>query len=371
MLSHVQHPSAARRGLGILLMAWMLVVIGTACGTLASTSVSATPSVVAPASATPIGAQLTEAPGSASAAPTEMPTKVGFAVTLTPEPAQATTAPKPSAPTGRIAYTIVTGREPRFFAIWVANANGSNQHQILTHGQWPTFSPDGKQIAYFGRPEGKSEGLYIANSDGGNAMGPLAISPGVCCLDWSRDGNWIVYVMSGKPSDPGGPIWKLKVDGMFQTRVDLKLQGNGPAFSPDNKQIVYSGGLPNTTVLGLMLVSADGGVPRQITTDNGGNAQWSPRGDRIVYQARDSVGMQVFTINPDGSGKRQLTHGKSNDGQPVWSRDGGSIFWRSDQNGTAWAIYVMNADGSSPHKLIDNTPPDPDLWGWESLSAGP
>jgi Tol biopolymer transport system component len=313
----------------------------------------------------------------AAVTPPAEPTKFALAVSPTPEPAARATntlAPvaRPSAPTGKFAYTIVTGREPKFFTIWVANANGSNPHQILTHAQWPTFSPDGKQIAYFGRPEGKSEGLYIANSDGGGAIGPLVISPGFCCMNWSRDGAWIVYALSSRANEPGGPLWKVKVDGVFQTRVDLRVNGNGPAFSPDSKQIVFSGGLPNTNTLGLMLVSAEGGAPRQITTDNGGNADWSPRGDKIVYQARDNANaIQVYTVNPDGSGKRQLTHGKSNDGQPTWSRDGGSIFWRSDQNGTAWAIYVMNADGTNARKLIDNASPNQDLWGWESLSSAP
>ena len=193
-------------------------------------------------------------------------------------------------------------------------------------------------------------------------------------MNWSRDGNWIVYANTLRPQlgQPGGPLWKIKVDGAFQTRVDLRVEGNGPAFSPDSKQIVYSGGLPNTNSLGLMIVSADGGAPRQITTDNGGNADISPHGDKIVYQASDNTGhRQVFVINADGSGKKQLTHGSSNDGQPAWSRDGGSIFWRSDQNGTAWAVYVMNADGTNPRKLIDNAVPDQDLWGWESLSAAP
>jgi TolB protein len=109
-----------------------------------------------------------------------------------------------------------------------------------------------------------------------------------------------------------------------------------------------------------------------LTTDHGGNADCSPRGDQIVYQVPDNAGhRQVFVINANGSGKKQLTRGASNDGQPTWSRDGGSIFWRSDQNGTAWAIYVMNADGTNPRKLIDNAIPDQDLWGWESLSAAP
>jgi Tol biopolymer transport system component len=122
----------------------------------------------------------------------------------------------------------------------------------------------------------------------------------------------------------------------------------------------------------LIVVPASGGAPRQLTKDNGGNADWSPHGDKIVYQAVDEGGhLQVYVVNTDGSGKKALTHGRSNDGQPVWSRDGGSVFWRSDQNGTAWAIYVMNADGSNARKLIDNAVPNQDLWGWESLSVAP
>lgn len=263
----------------------------------------------------------------------------------------------------------MTGAEPKFHFIYVANADGSGARQILDHAQWAALSPDGKRIAYFGRPEGKSEGLYIADANGGGAE-PAVLDPGVCCINWSRDGNWVVYTVSPRPKQPGGPIYTLKVDGVYKTIVALGVDGNGPAFSPDGKQVVYAGCIPNTNNCGLAIVPAGGGAPRQITTDNGGNADWGPRG--IVYQASDGAGhKQIFFVNPDGSGKKQLTNGKSNDGQPAWSRDGNSIFWRSDQNGTAWAIYVMNADGTNPRRLINNVAPDPDFWGWESLSVGP
>jgi len=350
----------------------------TACGSTTLTSAPPVPSLVLPTLVSPSAPTLAPTLVSAptTSAPTEIPTKVAFVVTPTREPTRApgtlTLSPKPSAPTGRIAYSVVTGNEPKFFTLWVANANGTQPRQILTHALWPTFSPDGKQIAFFGRPEGKSEGLYIANADGGGVTGPHIVGPGVCCMNWSPDGNWIVYANSPRPNRPGGPIAIVKMDGTFKTIVNLGVDGNGPAFSPDGKQVVFSGCLPNTNTCGLMIVPTSGGAPRLITTDNGGNADWSPRGDKIVYQASDGAGhTQVFVVNPDGSGKRQLTRGTSNDGQPVWSRDGSAIFWRSDQNGAAWAIYVMNADGSSPRKLIDGVPPHPDLWGWESLSVAP
>ncbi len=359
---------------GILLVAIALGLV--ACGPATPTRPPESPIVATPAQPTPI---ITQPTAVVSVAPTVSPptaTKFAIAVesptaTRAPNPTASPTTPKPAVLTGRIAYGVVTGEAPKFHTGWIANADGSGAHQILTHAQWLALSHDGSRVAYLGRPEGGSAGLYIANSDGSTRV--LAVNDaGVCCIKWSRDGTWIVYAVSLKPNQPGGDIFKVKVDGVFKTIVPLGVVGNGPAFSPDGKQVVYSGSLPGRSTLGLMIVSADGGTPRQVTTENGGNADWSPRGDKIVYQAADDAGhRQLFVVNPDGSGKKQLTAGKSNDGQPAWSRDGSAIFWRSDQNGTAWAIYVMNADGTKPRKILDNVPPEPNLWGWESLSVGP
>ncbi len=358
---------------------WIIVIVAlSACSTATSTPAP----TIAGAAPTTIGVAPAETPSAPATAPTNIPpptvpitatslpaaTATSAAPPPKPTPTQVGATAKPSAPTGKIAYSVVTGEAPKFHTVWVANADGSNPHQIMTHAYWPALSPDGKQIAYLGRPEGQSEGLYLGEVGGKGTL--LVIHPGVCCISWSRDGNWIVYVQSNKANQPGGAIFMLKVDGFYKTIVNLGVEGNGPAFSPDGKQIVFSGCVPNTSTCGLMTVATSGGASRIITRDNGGNADWSARG--IVYQSNDSANnRQVFFINPDGTGRKQLTSGKSNDGQPVWSRDGEAIFWRSDQNGTAWAIYVMNADGTHQRKLVDNIPPDPNLWGWESLSIAP
>jgi hypothetical protein len=296
------------------------------------------------------------------------------APTRTPRPATAIPPPKPAVLSGKFAFDVYLGADYKLRTIQFATVTSSGGAQILTGASWPAFSPDGSRIAYFHW----ADGLYIANVDGGGATGPLVISPGICCLNWSRDGKYVVYANSSKANQPGGPISMLRVDVVFNPNspaiTPLNVNGNGPAFSPDGKQIVFSGCLPNTNTCGLIIAPTDGsGATRVLTRDNGGNASWSPDGKRIVYQATDDANnRQVFEISADGSGARkQLTNGKSNDGEPAWSHDGGSILWRSDQNGTQWAIMVMNADGSNPRKLISNAPADPNLWGWQSISAAP
>jgi hypothetical protein len=308
-------------------------------------------------------------------------TRTATVAAKTPKPATvaAPAPPKQTALSGKFAFDVYRGADYKLRTIEFATVSSNGGAQILTNASWPAFSPDGSRIAYFHW----ADGLYIANSDGGGATGPLVISPGICCLNWSRDGKYVVYANSPIPNSagspkPGGPISTIRVDVAFNPSnpaiTPLNVSGTGPAFSPDGKQIVYSGGPANTNTLGLVISPTDGsGTMRVLTRDNGGNAAWSPDGKRIVYQATDDAGnRQVFVINADGSGARkQLTNGKSNDGAPTWSHDGGSILWRSDQNGTQWAIYVMNADGSNPRKLIANAPADPNLWGWEPITVAP
>ncbi|MCL4394709.1 MAG: hypothetical protein M1482_07885 [Chloroflexi bacterium] len=157
------------------------------------------------------------------------------------------------------------------------------------------------------------------------------------------------------------------------TTIQELLPGSfNPAWAPDGNRIVYVSTKPNTNSSGLFVYDLAAQTATMITTDGGSNPQWSPRGDKIVYQAGGNPA-NVFEVNPDGSGMKQLTAGKSNDIQPTWSSDGSYVFWRSDQDGKGWAIYRMRSDGSDKRLLINDTPPDQsEKWGGrESLSAGP
>jgi dipeptidyl aminopeptidase/acylaminoacyl peptidase len=63
----------------------------------------------------------------------------------------------------------------------------------------------------------------------------------------------------------------------------------------------------------------------------------------------------VYTINPDGTGLRQLTHVGATQaaGAPDWSPVGDKIVYESNQTGD-YRIWVMNADGSGQTRLADD-----------------
>jgi Tol biopolymer transport system component len=67
---------------------------------------------------------------------------------------------------------------------------------------------------------------------------------------------------------------------------------------------------------------------------------------------------EIFMIQADGTGERNLTNNPANDVNPSWSPDGSRLTFSSDRDGI-YSIYVMNADGSNVRRLT--TPQSPNL----------
>jgi Tol biopolymer transport system component len=71
---------------------------------------------------------------------------------------------------------------------------------------------------------------------------------------------------------------------------------------------------------------------------------------------------QLYSINPDGTGLRQLTHVPEGAAafDPDWSPDGRRIAFASDLSGQP-RLYVMNRDGSHQHLVFRDQPDYNDL----------
>lgn len=77
---------------------------------------------------------------------------------------------------------------------------------------------------------------------------------------------------------------------------------------------------------------------------------WSPDGRTIVFVSwRDGNG-EVYAMDADGSGPRNLTQHPAKDVRPAWSPDGRSIAFVSRRDGQS-EVYVMDADGSGKRNL--------------------
>ena len=69
-------------------------------------------------------------------------------------------------------------------------------------------------------------------------------------------------------------------------------------------------------------------------------------GNGLIAYASDG---DIWTVESDGSGPRQLTSGPVDDQDPSWSRDGTRIaYWSVDPSGSPSSLIVTKADGSDP-----------------------
>ena len=59
---------------------------------------------------------------------------------------------------------------------------------------------------------------------------------------------------------------------------------------------------------------------------------------------------ELFTVNLDGSGRKQITDTESNEYAPAWMADGKRIAFMSNEGGSM-QLWVMNADGTERRQL--------------------
>lgn len=81
----------------------------------------------------------------------------------------------------------------------------------------------------------------------------------------------------------------------------------------------------------------------------------------IAFVDRDGSGdPEIWTVRPDGSGRRKLTNNTTLDTEPAVSPDGRRIAWTGERDQGNVDIFVMNVDGSAKKRLTRHIQPDSD-----------
>jgi Tol biopolymer transport system component len=262
---------------------------------------------------------------------------------------------------GRIAYSARG-------AIWVMNANGTGRRRLTRLRGMdfdPSLSPNGRAVV-FRTPRGH----YVRDRNGSGAEGIFVVDVrtrrqreiqprrGGLFPAWSPDGALIAF--SGlRGGRRGDTIHVMTPRG---TRV-RDLGGGGAqecaTWSPDGRRIAYCGhgGDGNWA---LWTVKREGSHRTQIThpvlvepAGSGGDypGAWSPDGKQIVYSGGLGRGRELYIVNSDGSGVRRLTHWPGADGACAWLRSGEIVFshFNGDEPLPHW--YLIRPDGSGLRSL--------------------
>jgi Tol biopolymer transport system component len=197
----------------------------------------------------------------------------------------------------------------------------------------PSWSPDGKSIAFASRRSGRTH-VYVMPADGGDARRLTSGAADDARPTWSPDGRRIAFAR-------GGELYAVAAGGGRPHRITRELGGDAadPAWSPDGKLIAYDFRRPGFSIREVWVVRTDGTGARQIThlRQQSGLPSWSPDGKRIAFQsnAREQH-FEIYTIGLDGRGLHRETSSAIDTIDPAWSPGGGRIAFSRD--GAIWAI---------------------------------
>jgi TolB protein len=260
-------------------------------------------------------------------------------------------------PPGKIVFVCqVTGNMGQD-QICIMNSNGTGERQLTSDYNsehfYPSLAPDGKSIVYSANPTGVYE-LYEMDLQGNSSQ--LTHNLGTLTApEISPDGQLIVFSLGDGQK---ASVWIINRDGS-QPRV-VYDSGWDPTWSPDGKQLLFASYDANKTIQ-LFTINLDGSGLKQLTqlTNLRGRSDWSPDGKWAVTYAGEPWGREVYLLPMDGGEPVQLTLSGGNSQGPSFSPDGQWVAFTSyygaigNENGCE--IYIIRTNGSQLTRLTNNT----------------
>jgi TolB protein len=264
----------------------------------------------------------------------------------------------------RIAYVTASGvgRDSRY-ALMVADSDGWNPQTVVRSAEpllSPSWSPDGRRLAYVSFERGNSE-IYIQDIatgareavssfrgiNGAPAFSPdgrrLALTlskggnPDIYVMDlgskslrqltthygidteptWSADGSTIYFT-----SDRGGrpQIYQVSANGGSATRVSFQGTYNAsPDVSYDGNLIATAQGAGNNYRIALLDRSL--GSPRWSTLSPGSldeSPSFAPNASMLLYAAREGRRGVLYAVSADGRVRQRLVLADGDVREPAW-----------------------------------------------------
>lgn len=247
--------------------------------------------------------------------------------------------------------------------LWVTSDRGGGSRRLTTHPgteYFPRFSPDGRSIAFTGEYDGNRE-VFIIDSEGGEPRRLTWHPASDEVLGWTPDGLGILFRSSREEPNGAWEIFSVPARGGdaeklplgWAARIDVDPDSGRWAFTRSSWETAtwkrYRGG----TAPDIWVGHPERGDFERVTESAAGDAfpMWH---DGRIYFLSDQGGTQnIWSIRPDGSGRRR--HTKFEDWDAKWpgmGPDGRIVFT------LAADIHVFDPEDDRVSKLDVELPSD-------------
>jgi len=257
---------------------------------------------------------------------------------VTSSPTITPTASPTPVTTNKIAFAMDVrdeNNEPRS-QIFTMEITGNTMPVNLSNNAYderePAWSPDGTRIAFSSNRDsvGTSErDIYVMNADSSNVIrltngGWVNSDPA-----WSPDSTRIIF---SSDRSGNGDLYITQSDGSTLNDAFRFTDSLTNEYDPDwsvQHQIVYVSSQSGTENGEIFVVNLNGTGKRNLTNDPADDQRpsWSPDGTRIVFTSNRFSGSDIFLMDAYGGNPSFLT---SNSTDPAWSPDGSQIIFAAN-----------------------------------------
>jgi TolB protein len=273
----------------------------------------------------------------------------------------------------KIAYNVLHDQEKDDYEVFAMNPDGTGKKNISNSPgvDWVYYA--WKDKVYFISDRDTCHRcyfLYETNAEGGNIRK---------VTDYRLADSWMGSRFNGKELiiRPWGKldsvfyIINIKT-GKLVSKVNPGLPyQTDPIFSPDGKQIVFRGShskfsKDRTHLDELFIINADGTGLRQLTTYpatdstaewhnyHAGPPFWEQDGNFISYISKQNGKYTIFAVKADGKTQRMFPGETMSEGWHAWSPAGGWIAVEMKNGEDNYDIYLMKKDGTGKVRLTDD-----------------
>jgi len=238
------------------------------------------------------------------------------------------------------------------YSLEVADADGFNPQTVVSSKESlisPSWSPDGKKIAYVSF-EKKKPIIFVQSLVTGQRYVLANFKGNNSAPAWSPDGSKLAIVLTYSANSQ---VYVINADGSGLRKVTSSSGiDTEPEWSPDGAFIYFTsnrGGGPQ-----IYRVPSSGGEAKRITFEGGYNVSphISPDGKLLTYIKQDASGFRV-AIQDIESGQIQTRSDTARDESPSFAPNGRMILYATNVSGKG-TLAAVSTDGRVKQRLTDN-----------------